>query len=189
MYLIAGLGNPDLKYAATRHNVGFEAVIRMHDELKFTPERAKFQAMISQGNIGGEPCILCRPMTYMNNSGIAIQAVANFYKIPADHVIVIYDDVSLPFGQLRLRKGGSAGGHNGMKSIISHLGTQDFPRVRIGVGEKPQGWDLADYVLAKFTAEEVVGIRETIAEAADAAEAIVSKGMDKAMNLYNTKKA
>ena len=188
MYLIAGLGNPDLKYAATRHNVGFEAVIRMHDEFKFTPERAKFQAMISQGTIGGEQCILCRPMTYMNNSGIAIQAVADFYKIPVDHIIVMYDDVALPFGQLRLRKGGSAGGHNGMKSIISHLSSQEFPRVRIGVGAKPEGWDLADYVLGKFTPEEVPVIRDTIAHAAEATEAIVAKGMDKAMNLYNSKK-
>lgn len=189
MYLIAGLGNPDLKYAATRHNVGFEAAVHLHDALHFTPERAKFQALISQGTIGGETCILCRPMTYMNNSGIAIQAVAAFYKIPADHVIVIYDDVALPFGQLRLRKGGSAGGHNGMKSIITHLGTQEFPRVRIGVGEKPQGWDLANYVLARFTDEEVPAIRKAIEEAAQAAEDIVAKGMDKAMNLYNSKKA
>lgn len=189
MYLIAGLGNPDLKYAATRHNVGFEAAIELHEKMHFSPERAKFQALISKGQIGGEECILCRPMTYMNNSGIAIQAVAGFYKISADHVIVMYDDVALPFGQLRLRKGGSAGGHNGMKSIISHLGTQEFPRIRIGVGEKPQGWDLANYVLARFTEEEVSVIRETIQQAAEAAGAIVEKGMDKAMNLYNVKKA
>lgn len=188
MYLIAGLGNPDLKYAATRHNVGFEAAVRMHDTLKFTPERAKFQALISQGNIGGEPCILCRPMTYMNLSGVAIQAVAHFYKISPEHIIVMYDDVALPFGQLRLRKGGSAGGHNGMKNIISHLGTQEFPRVRIGVGAKPEGWDLADYVLSQFTPEEVPVIRDTIALAAEAAETIITKGMDRAMNLYNTKK-
>lgn len=188
MYLIAGLGNPDLKYAATRHNVGFETVVRLHDELHFTPERAKFQALISQGTIGGEPCILCRPMTYMNHSGIAIQAVAGFYKIPPEQVIVIYDDVALPFGQLRLRKGGSAGGHNGMKSVIVHLGTQDFPRVRIGVGEKPAGWDLADYVLARFTPEEAVQIRDAIGQAAQAVQAIVTKGTEAAMNLYNSRK-
>lgn len=188
MYLIAGLGNPDLKYAATRHNVGFEAAMCLHEQQHFSSERGKFQALISQGEIEGESCILCRPMTYMNNSGIAVQAVAGFYKIPADHVIIVYDDIALPFGQLRLRKGGSAGGHNGMKSIIAHLGTQEFPRVRIGVGEKPQGWDLADYVLGRFTPEELPVIKETIQESAQAVQAIVTKGMDKAMNLYNIKK-
>lgn len=189
MYLIVGLGNPDLKYAGTRHNIGFEAAVYLHDMLHFSPERGKFQALISQGEIEGEPCILCRPMTYMNQSGIAVQAVAGFYKIPADQIIIMYDDIALPVGHLRLRKGGSAGGHNGMKSIIAHLGTQEFPRVRMGVGEKPQGWDLADYVLGRFTAEEIPVMQTCAQEAAKAAQAIVARGMDKAMNLYNTKRA
>lgn len=189
MFLIAGLGNPEVKYAATRHNVGFEAAMFLHERLGFSSERNKFQALISQGKIGGESVILCRPLTYMNRSGIAIRAASDFYGIEPDNIIVIYDDVALPFGHLRLRKGGSAGGHNGMKNIIEHLGTQDFPRVRIGVGEKPAGWDLADYVLAKFTKEEIPIIRDTVNLASEAAESIVRDGIDKAMNLYNTKKA
>lgn len=189
MFLIAGLGNPEVKYAATRHNVGFEAAMFLHERLGFSSERNKFQALISQGKIGGESVVLCRPLTYMNRSGIAIRAASDFYGIEPDNIIVIYDDVALPFGHLRLRKGGSAGGHNGMKNIIEHLGTQDFPRVRIGVGEKPAGWDLADYVLAKFTKEEIPIIRDTVNLASEAAESIVRDGIDKAMNLYNTKKA
>ncbi len=187
MYLIAGLGNPDLKYAATRHNVGFEAAVRVREKEGFPSEHGKFQAMISLGRIGSEPVALIRPMTYMNLSGRAVRQVADFYKIPPENIIIIYDDVSLPFGTLRIRKGGSAGGHNGMKSIIAELGTQDFPRVRIGVGEKPAGWDLADYVLSHFTREEIEEIRKTIDLAADAAVSIVASGIDRAMNTYNTK--
>ncbi len=188
MYLIAGLGNPELQYAATRHNVGFEAAVTLHDQYHFSSERAKFDALISRGELGGHECLLCRPMTYMNRSGIAVAAAARFYKIPAEQIIVIYDDVALPLGHLRLRAGGSAGGHNGMKSIIEHLGTQAFPRVRIGVGEKPPGWDLARYVLARFTEEEMPVITQAIEAAAKASAAIVSEGMDKAMNLYNSKR-
>ena len=187
MYLIAGLGNPDLKYAATRHNVGFEAAVRVRETEGFPSEHGNFQAMISLGRIGSEPVALIRPMTYMNLSGRAVRQVADFYKIPPENIIIIYDDVSLPFGTLRIRKGGSAGGHNGMKSIIAELGTQDFPRVRIGVGEKPAGWDLADYVLSHFTREEIEEIQKTIDLAADAAVSIVASGIDRAMNTYNTK--
>lgn len=188
MYLIAGLGNPDAKYAATRHNVGFEAAVRLREQYIPGIEKKKFQSMMIQGTIAGEPCMILRPQTYMNNSGIAIREAANFYKIPPENIIVIYDDIALPLGTLRLRKGGSAGGHNGIKSIIAHLGTQDFPRVRIGVGGKPEGWDLADYVLGAFSKEETPVIREAIDLAAEAAAAILKKGMDKAMNEYNQKR-
>lgn len=188
MYLIAGLGNPELRYAATRHNVGFEAAARLSERYAQGREKRKFQSLMVQGSIEGEPCIILRPQTYMNNSGIAVREAAAFYKIPAERILVIYDDIALPLGALRLRKGGSAGGHNGIKSIIAHLGTQDFPRIRIGVGGKPDGWDLADYVLGAFTKEEQPVILETLDLAVKAAAAVLVKGMDKAMNEYNQKR-
>ena len=187
MYLIAGLGNPGTEYENTRHNVGFAAARHLFDSYHFPAERARFQAQISKGRIGGEDVILVRPMTYMNLSGTAIRAAMDYFKITPDHVIVMYDDVDLPFGHLRIREKGSAGGHNGMKSIVQHLGTQDFPRVRIGGGAKPAGWDLADYVLSHFNGEEKVQMEETTAQAAKAAAAIVEKGLSAAMNEYNTK--
>ena len=187
MYLIAGLGNPERKYAATRHNVGFEAAFRVRAKENFPLEHVKFQAMVSLGKIGGEAVVVIRPLTYMNLSGRAVRETMNFYQIPPEQVIVIYDDVSLPFGTIRVRRGGSAGGHNGMKSIIQEIGTQDFPRVRIGVGEKPEGWDLADYVLSRFSKEEIEVIAQTVDVAADAAISIVTDGIEKTMNVYNTK--
>lgn len=188
MYLIAGLGNPEARYAATRHNVGFEAAQCLRDQMGFGLAKIRFHAEISQGKIGEEPCLVARPLTYMNNSGLAIREIAAFYKIPADHIIILCDDVSLPFGHLRLRSGGSAGGHNGLKSIIAQLGSQDFPRVRIGVGEKPQGWDLADYVLCIMSREQQSEMGKTVAEAAKAAACIVTDGMSAAMNRFNTPK-
>ena len=187
MYLIAGLGNPEKRYAATRHNDGFEAAFRVHEKENFPSEHGKFQAMVSLGKIGNESVALIRPMTYMNLSGRAVRETMNYYQIPPENVIVIYDDVSLPFGTIRVRRGGSAGGHNGMKNIIAEIGSQAFPRVRIGVGEKPEGWDLADYVLSHFTKEEIEQISRTIDEAADAAISIITNGVEKTMNIYNTK--
>jgi len=188
MYLIAGLGNPGPEYENTRHNVGFAAARKLFESYRFPAERARFQAQFSKGRIGSEDVILVRPMTYMNNSGTAVRALMDYFKISPDHVIVIYDDVDLPFGHLRIRENGSAGGHNGMKSIVQHLGTQDFPRVRIGVGAKPAGWDLADYVLSHFTAEEKGEIEKTVEKAAGACADIVEKGLASAMNQYNTKR-
>lgn len=187
MILIAGLGNPDLKYAATRHNVGFEAVACLLEAYHIKGEKKKFHALLAQGDIEGIPCLFCRPQTYMNNSGVAVREIMDFYKISVSDLIVIYDDISIPLGALRLRGGGSAGGHNGMKSIIAHVGSQDFPRVRIGVGEKPPGWDLADYVLSNFSKDEIPVIGETIRQAAQAAACIVSQGLDRAMNRFNLK--
>ncbi len=189
MILIAGLGNPDKKYARTRHNIGFEAIEFLKDQIGAGVEKNKFHSMIMQGKIGGEPCILCRPLTYMNQSGIAIREIADFYKIAPEDIIVIYDDVALPIGALRVRANGSAGGHNGMKSIIAHLGTQDFPRIRIGVGEKPAQWDLADYVLGQFTDEELPAMREACDKAGKAVQLIVKQGVATAMNRYNQKPA
>ena len=187
MYLIAGLGNPGLQYVNTRHNVGFDAALCLHDREKFSLERVKFNAMVSKGKIGEEDVVLVRPLTYMNLSGNAIRQVMDFYKIDPSCVIVIYDDIDLPLGKLRIRGFGSAGSHNGMKSVVQQLGTQDFPRIRIGVGAKPEGWDLADWVLSHFSKEDRTVIDETVKSAVDSACAIITKGLDKAMNLYNVK--
>ncbi len=189
MYLIAGLGNPGSQYDNTRHNVGFGAAACLHEAYDFPPERAKLQAQVSKGVIGDEDVVLIRPLTYMNLSGNAVCAVMDFYKITPDHVIIIYDDIDTPFGAIRIREKGSAGSHNGMKNIVQMLGTQDFPRIRIGVGAKPEGWDLADYVLSHFSKEEQEIIQETEKKAAKAAAAIVEKGLSRAMNLYNTGKS
>jgi PTH1 family peptidyl-tRNA hydrolase len=189
MLLIAGLGNPEKKYAGTRHNVGFEASEILRLNMGWGPMKTRFHSEFVQGKIGGEPCLLCRPLTYMNNSGLAIREIADFYKIDPANIVVLYDDVALPLGALRVRGNGSAGGHNGIKSIIAHLGTQDFPRVRIGVGEKPAGWDLADYVLEHFHTEEIPIIREACERAAQAVEVLARDGLAKAMNQYNQKPA
>lgn len=185
MYLIAGLGNPEQKYALTRHNVGFEAALSVRKQHDFSIEKNRCHAMVSTGIIGSEKVMVMRPLTYMNCSGIAVAEAASFFKLPPDHIIVLSDDVSIPLGSLRLRRTGSAGGHNGLKSIIEHLGSEDFLRVRIGVGLKPDGWDLADFVLARLTKEEQEKLSGTIEEAAQAAAAIITDGMDKAMNQYN----
>ncbi len=187
MKLIAGLGNPESRYAATRHNVGFEAAEMLRRRLGFGRELLRFHACISKGTVEGEQVIICRPQTYMNSSGIAIGEIASFYKIKPEDILIIYDDVSLPFGTLRVRGSGSAGGHNGMKSIIARLGTEDFPRVRLGMGEKPEGWDLADYVLAHFSEEELPVVRSLCESAADAAEAWIKNGIAYTMNHYNRK--
>ncbi len=187
-YLIAGLGNPDLKYAATRHNVGFEAAARLRDKYARGGEKRKFHSLLSQGVVGEESCVILRPQTYMNNSGIAVREAADYYRIPPEKILILYDDVDLPLGALRLRKNGSAGGHNGMKSVIEHLGTSEIPRIRIGVGARPDGRELADYVLGTFSKEEMPTILEALDRAADAAAAVLLLGMDKAMNEYNQKR-
>ena len=182
MYLIAGLGNPEAKYAATRHNVGFEAAELLKQELGGGLARIRFHAEITRCEYGGETVLVVRPLTYMNESGVAIGEIADFYKIGPENVIVICDDVNLPFGHLRIRPKGSAGGHNGLKNIIAHLGTEDFARVRIGVGGKPDEWDMKDYVLAKMTPEECETIAETALRAARASLCIVKNGTETAMN-------
>lgn len=187
-YLIVGLGNPESRYAATRHNIGFEAAAILRAMEGFSLEKGKLHSLLSEGTISGKKCLICRPQTYMNLSGDAVSAAASYYHIDPDHIIVIYDDVSLPLGALRLRHKGSAGGHNGMKDIIAKLHTEDFLRIRIGVGEKPEYMDLKTYVLSKFTKEELPVIKKAAEEAAEAARCIVTDGMDKAMNLFNSRK-
>ena len=188
MYLIAGLGNPGRKYNNTRHNTGFEALDRIALYAGAALNMHKFEAEYGSAVIDGQKVLLVKPQTYMNNSGIAVGGLASFYRVEPENVIIICDDINLPVGQLRIRPKGSAGGHNGLKSVIAHLGSENFPRIRIGIGEKPEGWDLADYVLAKRPQEEQAAMNEAYGEALEAARLIAAGDTVKAMNLYNVKK-
>lgn len=188
MKFIIGLGNPTTQYVGTRHNIGFDAVTRLADDHGISVTEKKHKALCGKGMIAGEKVILVKPQTYMNLSGESVRAVLDFYKAGPEDIIVCYDDVSLAPGQLRIREKGSAGGHNGIKNIILHLGTEEFARVRIGVGEKPTGWDLADYVLGHFPAEEEPLMRDALGDAAKACELFVAGELSTAMNLYNRKK-
>ncbi|MCU6696363.1 aminoacyl-tRNA hydrolase [Laedolimicola ammoniilytica] len=189
MYIIAGLGNPTAQYDHTRHNIGFDTITYLADRYHISMNTKKFQAICGTGIIEGQKVLLLKPQTYMNLSGNSIGEAVNFYKLdPATEVIVIYDDIALEPGYIRVRKKGSAGGHNGIKDIIAHLGTQEFKRVRVGVGEKPKDYDLAAYVLGHFTQEDRQKVEEAIAQAADAVELMVQDRTDEAMNLYNKKK-
>lgn len=189
MYLIAGLGNPTRQYEHTRHNIGFDAITYLADRYHIVMNTKKFQGICGSGVIEGQKVLLLKPQTYMNLSGNSVGEAANFYKLdPATEVIVIYDDIALDPGFIRVRKKGSAGGHNGIKDIIAHLGTQEFQRIRIGVGEKPKDYDLADYVLGRFTAEDRKKVEEAMEQAADAVSLMVQERTDEAMNLYNKKK-
>ena len=184
-WLIVGLGNPGDKYEGTRHNVGF-----MADELgergRFPIQRLKYKALTNTAAIGGQGALVMKPTTYMNLSGEAVGEAAKFYKIAPDRVLVISDDVDLPLGKLRIRTGGSAGGHNGLKSIIQHLGSDQFPRLKVGVGEKPHpGYDMADWVLSRFQGEDRKVMDEAVKRAADAVECFLRDGPQKAMNRYN----
>ena len=187
MYLIAGLGNPTREYEKTRHNVGFEAIDILADKAGTTVTEKKHKALYGKGYIGGQKVILAKPQTYMNLSGESIRELADFYKIEPENIIILCDDINLSEGQLRIRLKGSAGGHNGLKNIISHLGTQEFPRIRIGVGEKPRGMDLADYVLGRFPKEQQAVMEEAYRDAAEAACMMIEDGADAAMNHYNRK--
>lgn len=186
MYIIAGLGNPGSKYENTRHNIGWLALDELAREQGVSVDRMKFHALTAQCVLAGEKVLLMKPTTYMNNSGEAIEEARNFYKIPTHNVIVLSDDINLPPGKLRIRRKGSAGGHNGLKSIIQCMGTDDFPRVRLGIGSKTHpDMDLADYVLGKFPKSEQKAIEEALKNAADAAELIVAGDVTGAMNRYN----
>lgn len=188
MYLIVGLGNPGRQYEGTRHNMGFDTVDYLIDKYQIPQSGVKFNAMYGTGMIGGQKVILMKPLSYMNLSGTPVQAMASYFKVdPETEMIVIYDDIDLNPGQLRIRKQGSAGGHNGMKDLIQKLGTQKFLRIKVGVGAKPKGWDLADYVLGRFSPEERKIVDESLVRAADAVKLILSEGVDAAMNEYNKK--
>lgn len=185
MYLIAGLGNPGREYEATRHNAGFRVVDRLAEKIGCEVGTRKFLGFTGSGMLGGEKVLLLKPQTYMNNSGESVRAAADFYKLAPEQVIVVYDDISLDVGGVRVRAQGSAGGHNGMKSIIAHLGTEAYPRVRVGIGNKPPRMDLADYVLGRFTKAEEEEIEKAAAAAAEAVELLIAKGAQTAMNRYN----
>lgn len=189
MYVIAGLGNPDKKYEKTRHNVGFDVIDMMAKKYNIELTEKKHKAICGSGYIAGQKVLLVKPQTYMNLSGESIAAILNFYKLDADSgLLVIYDDISLAPGRIRVRAKGSAGGHNGIKNIIAMTGTQGFARIKVGVGEKPQGWDLADYVLGHFSKEERALVEDAFVDAAEAAEMIVMDDLPGAMNKFNGKK-
>ena len=189
MYLIAGLGNPGKQYEATRHNMGFDTIDCLVEKHNIPQGGVKFNAMYGKSIIGGEKAILMKPLSYMNLSGGPIQEMSGYFKIdPETELIVIYDDIDLEPGQLRIRKKGSAGGHNGIKDIIRRLGTEKFIRIRVGVGAKPKDWDLADFVLGRFSDSDRKLVDEGINDAAEAVEMILSEGVDAAMNKYNRKK-
>ena len=188
MYLIAGLGNPTREYDKTRHNVGFSVIDVLADKYNIDVSDRKHKALCGKGIIEGEKVLLLKPQTFMNLSGESIREAVDYYKIDPEDIIVIYDDISLDPGQLRIRLKGSAGGHNGIKNIIAHLGTQEFPRIKVGVGAKPPKMDLADYVLSRFGAEEQKLMDEAFGEAAEAAVMMMTAGAERAMNHYNAKK-
>ena len=186
MYIIAGLGNPGRQYAGTRHNMGFNVVTRIADDYKMQITIKEHKALCAKGFIGGQKVLLALPQTYMNLSGESIRELVNYYKIdPETELMVIYDDISMDVGRIRMRAKGSSGGHNGIKNIIAELGTDVFPRMKVGVGEKPKGWDLADYVLGRFSDEENEVMRRMRAKGSDACRDFILYGIQEAMNRYN----
>ncbi len=189
MVIIAGLGNPTKEYEHTRHNVGFDTIDCIADQYGISINEKKHRALVGKGMIEGQKVILLKPQTFMNLSGESIRAAVDFYKVDEkEELIVIYDDISLPPGQLRIRKKGSAGGHNGIKNIIAHLGHDTFMRIKVGVGEKPAGYDLADYVLGHFSKEDRAIMDNAFKEATEAVKMMITDGPDAAMNAFNKKK-
>lgn len=185
-WLIVGLGNPGSPYDRTRHNVGFRVVDTLAQSLGVKVNRSKFRALTATATLNGEKVLLMKPQTFMNASGLAVSDAMGFYKIPRERVLIIADDISLPVGKIRIRKDGSAGGHNGLKSLISALGGQDFPRIKVGVGEKPHAdYDLADWVLSRFTGSEEKALAPAIAHAAEAVEYYLKQGAEKTAARFN----
>lgn len=188
MFLIAGLGNPKKEYDNTRHNIGFELIDALAEKHHISVMDVKHKALTGRGMIEGHKVTLAKPLTFMNLSGESIRALVDYYKIDCEsELIVVSDDINLPPGQIRIRKAGSAGGHNGLKNIIGQLGSESFARIRIGVGEKPKGYDLADYVLGHFSKEEKPLMKEGILKAVSAAEMMLEGEIDRAMNEFNRK--
>lgn len=189
MYVIAGLGNPGREYEGTRHNVGFMTLDALADKYNIDVREKAFKGLIGKGMIEGNKVILVKPQTYMNLSGECIREVLDYYKVDGrENLIVIHDDISLEPGVIRIRKKGSAGGHNGLKNIIQHLGHDQFIRIKVGVGEKPAGYDLADYVLGHFSGDERALMKQVSEETCDAVQMIMEKGPDAAMNYFNGRK-
>ncbi|HOQ37465.1 MAG TPA: aminoacyl-tRNA hydrolase [Acetivibrio sp.] len=188
LFIIIGLGNPGKKYENTRHNVGFDTVELLSRRHGITITKLKHKALLGDGKISGKRVILVKPQTFMNLSGESVREILEWYKVPVKNIIIIYDDIDLPAGKLRLRPKGSAGTHNGMRSVIYQIESDEFPRIRIGVGGPPEGWELADYVLSKLSGEDKKKVEEAIVYAADAVEEIVKSGIDVAMNKFNSLK-
>ena len=188
-WLVVFLGNPGLRYEGTRHNAGFMTADALARKKNISINRSRFRALTATCTMGDATVMLMRPQTYMNLSGEAVGQAARFYKIPADHVLVVSDDITLPIGAMRIRTRGSAGGHNGLKNIISVLGTEEFPRIRLGVGEPPHpDFDTVDWVLSVFRDQDAIDMADAASRAADAVECFIVHGPDKAMNLYSQKK-
>ena len=185
-WLLVGLGNPGDQYENTRHNVGFMVADELAERHNIPVQRLKFRALTNTVTIGDRKVLLMKPVTYMNLSGEAVHEEAAFYKIPPEHILVVSDEVALAPGKLRVRRSGSAGGHNGLKNIIAHLGTDQFPRIRLGVGQKPHpDYDMADWVLGKFQGEDKKAVEAAVVRAADAVECLLAKGPEEAMNRFN----
>ena len=188
-WLVVFLGNPGLRYEGTRHNAGFVTADALARKKNIRINRSRFRALTATCTMGGETVMLMKPQTYMNLSGEAVGQAARFYKIPADHVLVVSDDISLPIGGIRIRTKGSAGGHNGLKNIISVLGTEEFPRIRLGVGAPPHpNYEMMDWVLSAFKDQDAVDMADSVSRAADAVECFITEGAEKAMNLYSQKR-
>lgn len=186
MFIIVGLGNPGREYEDTRHNIGFRVIETLAEQERIPVLEKKHRALIGKGYIDGQKVILAKPLTYMNLSGECVRELVDYYKIDEKkELLIISDDISLPPGQLRLRKKGSAGGHNGLKNIIAHLGHEEFMRLKMGVGEKLEGWDLADYVLGHFSREEKKEMEMAAGEAAKAVRTVLNEGIEAAMNRFN----
>ena len=185
-WLVVGLGNPGSKYESTRHNMGFLAVDMLAEKEKFKFNKLRFKAWTATWELGGEKVLVMKPQTYMNLSGESVGEAARFYKIPPEHVLVISDDIALPTGKLRIRSGGSAGGHNGLKNIIQHLGSDKFPRIKVGVGSPQQaGYEVVDWVIGKPMGDDQKVLLEALGKAADAVSVVIAQGPDRAMNRFN----
>jgi len=188
MWLLVGLGNPGSRYASNRHNAGFMVVDELRRRAGSPAPRLKLGAELSEATLAGEPVLFCKPMEFMNCSGLAVQRAAAFWKIPPDRAVVVHDEMDVPFGRLKLGFAGGSGGHNGLQSILQEWGSPDFARVRFGIGRPPAQWDAADYVLADFSTDERRLLPDLIGEAADATETIVKSGLQAAMNIFNKRK-
>jgi peptidyl-tRNA hydrolase len=185
LFVIVGLGNPGNKYENTRHNVGFDTIDLLSAKYDIKVTKLKHKALIGDGKIKDERVLLVKPQTFMNLSGESVRELVEWFKVPVDKLIVLYDDIDLPLGKVRIRPGGSSGTHNGMKSVIYQIQQDGFPRIRIGIDKAPEGWELADYVLSKFNSDERKIINDSISRAAEAAATIVVSGVNAAMNMYN----
>lgn len=187
LFVVVGLGNPGPKYTGTKHNIGFEVIDRLAKKYNIDTTKFKNKALVGDGIIEGKRVLLVKPQTFMNLSGESVREIVNFYKIPQDHFLVIYDDTSLSVGTVRIREKGSHGGHNGIRNIIAQMGTDEFWRVKVGIGEKPNGWDLADYVLAKFQGDDLPMVEQGVDKSLLAVETILARGITEAMNRVNQK--